>query len=204
LSAQFEIADVAKATLVAFLKANTTGLTVIDEWPYGNQKIAMPSATISTTKPKRMPAMPVQISVTEPDINGQVVANEYVADWDDVFQIDLWCRNKVERTSFTSQILGLFNSQELNPEGVDGLSLQMTTYFNEWCRYEIDTVECVDDAAAAERQERREKIMVLVNCREIVQRTYYAIKTLTVFNQATDQESALTDDTTGTDENTIF
>jgi len=198
-----DVPDIAKATLVTFLQNNITGLTVIDEFPYGNEAIAMPSVTVSTNKPKRTPCMtPIIVSQTSPNESNQIVANEYVADWDDTFQLDLWCRNKAERSNFTQLILALFNSQEEDSSGndkPDGLSLQMTAHFNEWCRYEIDSTQCVDDSAAAQRQERREKITVLVNCREIAQRTYYAITQLTLNSQASDANSALTDDSSDTE-----
>jgi hypothetical protein len=202
-----DVADIAKATLVAFIKAQISGLTVLDEFPYSNQTLAMPSLTISTNKPKRTPqANAIQTAVTSPNDAGQVTANLYVADWDDTFQLDLWTRNKSERQNYTTLILNLFNSQQdaAGNNQPDGLSLQMAAHFNEWCRYEIDSVQCVDDSAAAERQERREKITVLMNCREITQRTYYAITQLQVFNQATAQAAALSDDTQETDDFTYF
>ena len=202
-----DVAYIAKDILVAFIQANIPSLTVRDEFPYATQQLKYPSLTITTNKPKRTPSFPIVISQTAPNSSNQVVANEYVADWEDSFQLDLWARNKAERSSYASLILALFNSQETNAgtaDNPDGLSLQMAAHFNEWARFEIDSVQDIDDEAASERQERRKKIAVLMNCREIAQRTYYPIQSIAVFNQATGQEPALTDDTTGTEEHIIF
>lgn len=182
-----DVPDIALSTLAAFVESGISSLTVYQEWPYANEQLTYPTLTISTVKPKRMPHMPYQIVLTSPDTDGKVIANEVVANWDFQMQLDLWCSDKAMRKDYTDRIIALFNSQEMDASGLnkpDGLSLQMTAHFNEWVRYEIDTTECIDDEAGAQRQERREKIMVLVNCREVRQRTYYAMKNIDVHIQA--------------------
>lgn len=200
--------DAALEGLCNFLSTNIPALTVINEWPYGNQQLKYPSLTASTMKPKRTPEMPYQVGQSATDGNGQTVVNEVVANYDTTFQLDLWTRNKAERKQYVDQIISLFNAQEIDSSWqnkADGLSLQLTNYYNEWCRYEIDTRECVDDEAAAQRQERRERIMVLVNIREIRQRTYYAISSVQVESQVVDEKTfeVFTDDAANTESNNI-
>lgn len=194
-------------TLAAFIRTNVIGLTVLEEWPYANQKIAYPSITITVAgTPKRVPEMPYQIAKTNPDGDNKIVVSEVVASYDFSFQMDLWCRNKLERKQFTDKVISLFNSQEMDNTGnniPDGLSLQCSQMFNEWIRYEIESYQPFDDEAGAQRQERREKFAVLVNFREVRQRTYYAIINTELHSDisATDE---LTDDLDNTEETDIF
>ena len=66
--------------------------------------------------------------------------------------------------------LGVVNSNVLN--------LVLSDYHMETAAFEIVSHECVDDEAAAQRQERREKIVVIVNVREITKQTYYAMTSI--------------------------
>ncbi len=167
--------------LAIWLRANITGLTVLDEWPYGNQQLTYPSLTIFTGQAKRMPLMPETIAVTSPDENNKVVATEVVAEYDFKAQLDLWCRTKLERKQILANILTAFNSAEMDSTGAnnpDGLNLILSSYFNTIVSYEIDWHQHKDDEQAAERQERREMISIVVNLREVRQRTYYAMVTI--------------------------
>lgn len=177
--------------LAAFLKTKIPAITVLQEWPYANQQLTFPSITITTGNPVRMPLMKETISVTDPDgITGQVVATEIVAEYDDTWQIDLWTRNKLERSQYIRQIIDAFNSAEEDASGSnnpDGISLTLSAYHNVIARYEIQNHQTVDDEAAAQRQERREKFRVLVNFREVKLRTYYAMQNIeTHLGTATD------------------
>lgn len=201
-----DVADVMVNELALFIAANIAGLTVLQEFPYANQQLTYPSLTISTTKPVRTPIMPYIDTQADP-VDGVIVANFAVAEWDDVFQLDLWCRDKLERKTFTDAIISLFNSQENppladSPTGAnqpDGLSIVMSSYYNEPARFEIRDMMCVDNEAAAQRQERREKISVLANCMEIRQRSLNAITNIETYVGTDDTD----DNTDNTDESTL-
>ncbi len=176
-----DICDIAVEGLANWIRENLVGLTVLEEWPYGNQQLKYPSVTLFSGRPKRMPLMPEIISQTDPDDNNQIVANEVVAEYDFSIQLDLWAKNKLERKQWLSKILTAFNAQEMDITGQnnpDGLTLVLSNYFNMPVRYEVDYHQHKDDEQAAERQERRETISVLVNLREIRQRTYYAMRSI--------------------------
>lgn len=170
--------------LVSFLQAQIPGLTILTEWPYANQQLQYPSLTITTGKVDSVPLNPPeQIAVTTPDINNQVVATEVISELDATFQLDLWTRTKLERRTVLGQIQSAFSAQQMDTSGNNnpqGISLRMGNYFNAWVRYDLVTSEFRDDEQAAERQERRARMSVLVNCREIRQRTYYAMRTIQV------------------------
>ncbi len=196
--------DVAVATLAAFIRTSIPALTVKEEWPYANEKLVYPSLTITTGNPKRTPySTATQLTLSTPDIDGKVTTTEVIAEWDDTFQLDLWTRDKNERRIFTDKIVDLFGSQ-WHTQGVDGLSLVMSGNFAEICRYTIDVCKVQDDEAAAERQERRQLFKILVNCNEVRQRSYYAIKSLIVYDEVDTGSHPLTDDTDNTDTTVIF
>jgi len=179
-NADTDICSMAVTALQEWLTSQITGLTVRDEWPYGNQQLAYPLCTLFAGRAKRMPLMPETVAVTDPDENNQVLATEVVAEYDFTIQLDLWCRNKLERKQQLAKLLTAFNFAEVDNTGAnkpDGLTLILSNYFNMPVRYEVDTHQHRDDEQAAERQERRETMMLLVNLREIRTRTYYAMKT---------------------------
>lgn len=182
--------------LTTWLRTNIPGLTVLSEWPYANQKLTYPSITVTDGQAKRMPLMPETIHVTDPDVDNKVVATEIVAEYDDIWQIDLWARNKLERDELVKQIIDAFNSMEVDNTGnnnPDGISLTLANYFNVIARYEIQDHQSVDDEAGAQRQERREKFRILVNFREVKLRTYYAMRTIEQHVGVTDQNENLED-----------
>jgi hypothetical protein len=203
---KIDVIDSCVEALSCLLRDSIQGLTVLQEWPDANQQLTYPSLTITKTKPVRTPSMPLDVFVTAPDQSNQVIANTYIADWDDTFQLDLWCRSKAERRFLTSQIVDVFNSQELDAtsnNNANGLSILIPEQFNEYARFDMDQVQTVDDEAGSQRQERRTKITVLVNCREIRQRSYYAIKQIQSYTDLSNANSALTDDSIGTEPDNI-
>jgi hypothetical protein len=198
--------DAAVDGLATFL-ATITGLTVSTEWPAANEKLVFPSVTVTAGKAKRTPIMPETFSVSAPDTNNQVIETVVIGHYDLPIQLDLWCRTKAERRQFLNAILDKFNAQSLDSSGLEkpcGLSLQLTNYYGIYARYEIDTHEFRDEEIAAQRQERRATIQLLVNTREISTRTLYAIKSTTLYSEVDHNQDALTDDTANTEQKKIF
>ncbi len=194
----WDVPSIAVDALKNWLEINISGLTCYDEWPYGNQQLKYPAITIFTGQATRMPLMPEVDSVTEPDVNNKVIANEVVAEYDFNLQLDLWCKNKLERKQTLAKLLTAFNGQESDTSGAnnpDGLTLVVPNYFNMPVRFEIQNHKHKDDEQAAQRQERRELISVIVNCREIRQRTYYAMKQIqsVVGSGSTDDQTSDTE-----------
>lgn len=196
--------DAAVDGLSAYLAAQVTGLNLLTEWPEANKKLVYPSATLTTGVAKRTPIQPEEIAVTTPDENNQVVQTLAIAHYDIPIQIDLWCRTKAERRQFLNAILSSFNKAELTDESPCGLSLQLTDYFNVYARYEIDTHNFRDDEIASQTQERRATISLLVNTREIAQRTMYAIISAAIVQQVDSSSGELTDDSQNTETNQIY
>lgn len=194
VSPSIDCGDAMLTTLCSFIAVQIPDLTVKNEWPYANEELKLPSVTISTNKPKRTPLSQQPYEKQSlPDHKNMVTVQQAVAFWEDTFQIDLWCSDKQERKDFTARIIELFESEQLK-QRPGGLSLPMSTNFDEIARFEIESVQCIDDEASAQRQERREKITVLVNCREIKQYSYYAMKSIQLQTQVgnPDQQNEIT------------
>jgi hypothetical protein len=188
--------------LANYLTTQIVGLTVYKEWPSANQVLAYPSVTIFTGQVKGMNRTPEQMAITEPDVNNQVVVTEILGEYDAKMQLDLWCANKFQRDTVLGQIFDAINlaaTDDTGDNNAAGLSLQLTDYFDDYVRFDIDGFTYVDDMAAAERQERRVKIDLLLNCRAIKDRTLYAITQVQASIGTSLDGTNMADDTTGTE-----
>ena len=184
-----------QAALVAYLQGLIPEMQISDEWPYANQVLKYPSLTITQLgDAARTPLMPETDSVGPQNDVGQVVANEITAEYDYQLQLDLWCADKLMRRQYTNSLLEAFRDPP-TPSGAniaDGLTLAVPDYYNVPARLEIVSHAHRDDEQSAQRQERRERIVLVVNVREITQRTYYAMKSIqTQVDVSESDESAL-------------
>ena len=181
LSQQTNAADACLDSLATFLATQIPEMTIYREWPYGNQKLKYPTVSLTHQLTQVMNLPPEQIAVTAPDTDNLVTATEIVGEVDFKIQMDLWTGNKADRDVYLGKLLDAINAQCADSTGNNnpaGLNLLMTNYYNSYARYDIDKFQHVDDEAAAQRQERRAKIDLLVNARMIRQRTYYVMKTV--------------------------
>lgn len=154
--------------------ATISGLTVLKEWPAANQKLVLPSVTITQGEPKFRALDPYLLSITNPNVAHEVTSVKIVGEYDLVIQLDLWARNKVERAQYFELLFA-----KLNPDITPmGLSLQMSDYSNLWARYDLDSHQFVDDEATAQRQEWRCKLSLLANTRAVLSKTEFAIITI--------------------------
>lgn len=166
-----------------YLTMAVPGLTVIPEWPGANEPLVYPTASLFSGMVQTKNRAPEAVAVTDPDADNKVTVTQVVGEHDFKLQLDLWCGTRQERDTVLGQVIAAINAQCQAPTGEDraaGLSLQLEAYYNEWARFDIDGSRYVDDEAAAQRQERRAKLDLLVNCRALNQRTYYAMKSIEV------------------------
>lgn len=157
--------------LASYLAAQVTGLTVIKEWPSANQALAFPTVSIFSNNPQYTNLQPYSDACTLPNAQNQVTTTWVVGEWDTTLQLDVWCRNKMERRTIGKAIKDAIN-KNVNPQG---LSLQMADYFNAWARFDMSAYQLVDDEAGSQRQEYRTRIALLLNVKEMAQTTDYAI-----------------------------
>lgn len=204
MSNPFNAVQAVSEALQTYLMANVTGLTVLTEWPNANDKLAYPTATIFSGNPTLRNTAPEVLAWTDPDESDHTSTTTEVVGWLDFkIQLDVWCRNKLEREQYLGLIMAALNSQALALSGNSaptGLSLQLTTYYNEWVSYSIDGFKYMDDEAAAQRQERRAKIDLLVNCRIIQQRVVYGMTSIEAHLGTDDTGQVLADNVTDTEE----
>lgn len=192
--------------LATYLKAQVPALTVFKEWPNPNDKLVYPALTLTQGKITTMNRAPECVAKTMPDVNNQILVTEIVGEHDFTMQLDLWCSDKVMRSLYLGLVMDAINAAVADSSGLNkaaGLSLQLTDYFNDWARFDINDFENVDDEAGVQRRERRVRINLLVNCRAIRQRTYYAMINIQSYTDAPTATAAMTDDTVGTDQSII-
>lgn len=192
--------------MLSYLKTKIPALTVYSEWPNENDKLIFPAVTLLSGKIGFMNLMIEQDSVSDPDVDGRVTAVEVIGEYDFKMQLDLWCTSKFQRDVLMGQIIDALNPISASPQGdqnTSGVALQLTDYFNSWANFSTENSQYIDDEAGAQRQERRAKIDILVNCRAIRARTYYAIGEIQTFIGTPDQAAEMEDNTDDTDQSTV-
>lgn len=172
------IGEMVKALAVRLRTIPT--LTVIENWPTANQTLAYPSLSITTGKPEFMNLQPYLLSKTDPDPSThQITVKRIVGQYDVAFQLDLWCRNQVERNAYFDLLFA-----KLNPDVVPmGLRLQLSAYHNQWASFAMTGQQYMDDEAAAQRQEWRCKLDLVGSCKAVLANTETAM--ITIENQLT-------------------
>jgi hypothetical protein len=170
------------SALAVYLGAEIPGLTIYKEWPSANQKLTYPTLSLFSGQPRLMNLPPEQVAITAPDSDNMVTATYVIGELDFKLQADLWCANKMQRDENLGKVLDAINKSAASVAGnsVAGLSLQLADYFDSFVRYDLDGFTYVDDEASAQRQERRAKLDILVNCRAIKQVKAPAVKTIQV------------------------
>lgn len=195
-------AEACMESLAAYLRTQIPGLTVYNEWPNANQVLNYPVVTLTMGQPKIMNLPPEQIAITTPDVDGKVTVTHIVGEVDFMLQLDLWTSNKIMRGQQLGLLFDAINAQvgdDTGARNAAGLSLQLTTYYNDWARFDLDGYRFADDEQAAQRQERRAKVDLLVNCRIIRERTLYAISKVDVALGVETKNSEMANDSTYTD-----
>jgi hypothetical protein len=182
---QTTAADACLDGLAAYLAGKITNLSIDTEWPDPNRKLVYPHATLFHVKGQSLNTPPTVIAQTTPDEDNLITVTQVTGFLDFKIQIDLWTGTKAERDEYLGKILDAMDYQALHEDSApSGLSLCLTNYYNEYARFDLDSYEHIDDEAAVQRGERRCKIELLVNTREVKQRTYYAMTTPTVIVDA--------------------
>ncbi len=164
--------------LCTFLLANVAALEEArDEWPSYNQKLALPCVSVFAKEPKRMAVYPYVIDRSDasgPDDDRTADITRVVGQYDLTLQLDLWCAYKPQRDSLFADISSAFN---LDPD-VHGINYQLTNYFNEYVHYSMDGIKFIDAEEAAQRNEWRVLITVLVSVREIKEGSGRIVETI--------------------------
>ena len=166
-----------------YLLAEIPELGVLKEWPNANQTLNYPMVSLVSGKAQLMNRPLEQIALTEPDEDGKVTATYVVGQYDYKLQADIWAGNKAERDVYLGKFLDAVNKEAMDSTGKDnpmGLSLKLPSYFDIIARLDVDSHEYQDDMQAAQRQERRVRVDILVNVRAIKQRTLYAMKNVEI------------------------
>jgi hypothetical protein len=146
---------------------------VVYDFPAANVPLSMPSLSLFASAPEYTPLDPYPLSSSEVDDEPTQRVLKYVVGMYDVpLQLDLWCRDKVERSNLLEEFMDAINPIII-PGGV---SLQLTGYHGVWCRYDLTGFQQDDGEASSQRGEWRVRINVLANTRAVKSRTEFVMK----------------------------
>lgn len=157
------------------LRANMPSLAqVIYDFPAPNVKLLYPSVSLISPNPLFTPTDPYILE------QGSIVRNKatvayVVGTWETSLQIDLWARDKVERSNLLEEFFLAINP-EIKPMG---LSLQLSKYHDIWARFDMTGNSLEDSEVSSQRAEWRAKINVLANTRAILEKSEYVMSEFT-------------------------
>jgi hypothetical protein len=165
--------------LITHLKANMASLQeAYDDFPNPNQKLKMPCLSIAGRSPVFNPMMPYVThkgaQITSGADEDKYPVRRCMGTFDFSFQLDLWARSKPERALLETELMLAFSKNT----SAHGISLQLSDYFNEWVRFDIEGFNYPDAEPAAQRGEWRTIVTVLGHCRFIVEKNEFLIETI--------------------------
>jgi hypothetical protein len=157
---------------------------VLEQFPEANEQLKYPSVSIHATAPGIQPLSPPWILSKGTTVNHEATVKWVTGELSWRLQVDLWARNKFERSTLLDQIRNVFRSQF----PVEGLSLPMADYHGVICRFDMETARFDDSEASAQRKEWRCICTVQANCFEILEKVEKIIETIgiTLVDSVTD------------------
>lgn len=163
------------SALTAHLRANMPNVAEFsEEFPSANVALKYPMVTITTGNPVFTPLEPTVLFQGPTGLDNKAQVQRIVGMYDLQMQVDIWCRNKVERINMFEEFFQAFN-QEIDPMG---LSLKLDDYFGVFCRYDSIGHDLADGEQASQTDEWRARINLLVNTRAVLERREYVMVTI--------------------------
>ena len=174
-------------TLMKHFKDNMPSIEkAYDEFPNQQQKLVMPSFSVTIQTPKLEPRTPSTISIgtkiTEGENANKALIRRVIGVYDFSLQLDFWCESKVQRHDIYEEFINALN----NNQSTAGMILTLEDYYGE--KMTIDAVDpsFVDDnEESAQRGEWRFKVNVFGNSRCIQEKLEYIISKVEVDLQTT-------------------
>lgn len=161
--------------LATYLKANVAGLQeVYDDFPSPSQKLKYPSGSIFTGSPKFHALTPYVIWKGSALPNGKVPYKKVIGQYEFDLQLDLWVASKAQRHEIYELLVAAMNPSPTAP----GLSLQLSSYHNEWARYLIRGLQYPDSEENSQRSEWRVKVDIVADIKCVASFTDYLIQTI--------------------------
>ena len=142
---------------------------IFNEWPAGNFTFDHPSLTILTVaNPEYRANMNKPIKAIENFDAGTKQADvlREVGFWEFDLQLDLWCKNKNQRSEFLRKLEELLDPNEAS-KGKAGLHILMPAYYNDICSYTYTGYSYEDGEISAQRREWRASLRVKADARSL-------------------------------------
>ena len=170
--------------MVKVLRLHLEGLKlgfkeIFNEWPAGNFTLKYPSLSIITsgdplfTKTQNKPI--VLTGTIGADKKAKVLRETGTWEWD--LQVDLWCKNKNQRTEFLRKL-----EEALDPdtasESKSGLHLVMPNYYNDFCSYTYEGYSYEDSEISSQRREWRSLLRVKADAKSLRDKREFIMETI--------------------------
>lgn len=149
---------------------------VLYDFPAPNITLKYPSLSIISGDPTfaaEANSYIISQGDTNPDTQKASVAR-VVGTYEFKLQIDFWCRDKVERFKIYDQFFKAFHTQ-IEPMG---LNLQLSNYYDLWCRYDQIAYHYEDSQIGSQRAEWRVIIDLLAQCRAVLESDEFIVETV--------------------------
>lgn len=162
--------------LRSYLESQSLGFReIFNEWPAGNFSIKYPSLSILTVgTPEYRAKMNKPIVLIGPVSNNKAKVLREVGFWEFDLQLDLWCKDKNQRTLFLRKL-----EEALDPNlistGISGLHIKLPEYHNDYCSYTYQGYSYEDGEISAQRREWRSILRVKADARSLREKTEFII-----------------------------
>jgi hypothetical protein len=170
----------AKALMEAlgtYLKGEIRSLKqVLYDFPAPNVVLQYPSLSIISGNPEFAPESNPYI-LEQGEMNAatkKADVDRVVGTYEFKLQLDFWCRDKVERFKIYDEFFKAFH-REVDPMG---LNLQLSKYYDVWCRYDQIGYQNEDSEISSQRAEWRVIINVLAQCKAVLGKSEFIMETI--------------------------
>lgn len=167
-------------TLRTYLESQSLGFAeIFNEWPAGNFTMEYPSLTIITSgNPSfRKSCNSPIVLIDSPIVDSQAKVLRETGYWEFDLQLDLWCKNKNQRSEFLRKMEEALDPDTMS-EGKSGLHLAMPEYYNQICSYTYDGYSYEDSEISAQRREWRALIRVKADARSLRDKVEFMMETI--------------------------
>ena len=170
------ITKAVSAALGEHLKENMKSLEqVIYDFPSPNVQLLYPSLSIMTGNPTFTAETPYILDQGEMDDETKMATvSRVVGTYEFDLQLDFWCRDKLERFRLYDEFFSAFH-KDVDPMG---LNLQLSTYYDVWCRYDQSGYRYEDRDIGSQRGEWRIIVSLLAQCRAVLEKSEFIIETI--------------------------
>jgi len=174
-------------TLAKHIRTLEPTLDVLEEFPEHHKQLSLPSLSIVTPGDSDMiNLMPTLHSTVA---NGDMTDATYiVGQYNITLQLDLWTEYKNTNIDWYEKLMDCFDSQFINGDKPQGLSLVLDDYEDAIARYDVVGYNYQDNEENSQRSEWRRTLQVKVTAPRLKTKTVALIEETKISHEITEQE----------------